>query len=251
MSAPDARRIDLRASLKDPFGQWIVRTFRQRSSLDLHIIADLSASMGVTGTRCKLEVMADLTAAGAYSAYRTGDRFGFIGADERLREEFYLPPTRSPGAGTELSAKLRRLKPAGRSVAALPCAAALLPRRRCLVFLTSDFHLPHSLLEATLDALSAHEVVPVVLWDPVEFTPSARFGIGTVRDPETGCQRTLLVRPALRRKLGAAFRERARSLERLFARRSTRPLFIKGPFRSEEVTEYFLRAGPALPAVET
>jgi uncharacterized protein (DUF58 family) len=251
MSAPDARRIDLRASLKDPFGQWIVRTFRQRSSIELHIVADLSASMGVTGTRRKLDVLADLTAAVAYSAYRTGDAFGFIGVDERLREEIYLPATRAPGAGAALSAKLRPLKPTARSAAALPRAAALLPRRRCLVFLASDFHLPHSLLEAALDALATHQVVPVVLWDPVEFTPSARFGIGTVFDPESGIQRTLLVRPALRRKLAVAFRERAQSLARLFARRGTRPLFITGAFRPEEVTRYFLGVTPAMRAVGT
>jgi uncharacterized protein (DUF58 family) len=250
MSAPDARRIDLRASLKDPFGQWIVRTFRQRSSIDLHVIADVSASMGVTGTRRKLDVVGDLTAAAAYSAYRTGDAFGFIGADQRLREDLYLPPTRAPGAGAALSAKLRRLEPFGRSAAALPRTATLLPRRRCLVFLASDFHLPHSLLAAALDALAAHQVVPVVLWDPDEFAPAARFGIGTVRDPESGTQRTLLVRPALRRKLATAFRERAHFLERLFAHRGTRPLFLTGSFRAEEVTQYFLGATPALPAVE-
>jgi uncharacterized protein (DUF58 family) len=251
MSAPDARRIDLRASLKDPFGEWIVRTFRQRSSINLHIIADLSASMGVIGTQRKLDVVADLTAAAAYSAYRTGDAFGFIGVDEQLREDLYLPPVRTPGAGTVLSEKLRRLKLVGRSTTALPRAAALLPRRRCLVFLASDFHLPDSLLAAALDVLAPHQVVPVVLWDPIEFRPSARFGIGAVRDPESGHQRTLLVRPALRRKLAAAYRERALSLERLFARRGTRPLFIAGPFRPMEVTHYFLGAAPVLPPVET
>jgi uncharacterized protein (DUF58 family) len=251
MSAPDARRIDLRASLKDPFGQWIVRTFRQRSSIDLHVIADLSASMGVTGTQRKLDVMADLTAAAAYSAYRTGDTFGFIGADEQLRAELYVPAVRTQGIGIVLSEKLRRLKLIGRSAAALPRAAALLPRRRCLVFLASDFHLPHSLLETTLDALAPHQVVPVVLWDPAEFRPSARFGIGAVSDPESGGQRTVLVRAALRRKVANAFRERAVSLERLFARRGTRPLLITGPFRPVEVTRYFLGAAPALPAVDT
>jgi uncharacterized protein (DUF58 family) len=251
MSDPDARRIDLRASLKDPFGRWIVRTFRQRSSINLYIIADLSASMGVTGTRRKLDVVADLTEAAAYSAHRTGDAFGFIGADERLREELYLPPTRAPGSGAVLSAKLRRLRPVGRSAAALARAAALLPRRRCLVLLASDFHLPHSLLEAVLDALAAHQVVPVVLWDPVEFAPSARFGISTVCDPESGRHRTLLVRPALRKKLAAAFGERAEVLGRLFAHRGTRPLFITGAFRSEEMTRYFLGAVPGSPSIET
>jgi len=249
MSAPDPRRIDLRASLKDPFGQWVVRTFRQRSSINLYIIADLSASMGVTGARRKLDVLADLTEAAAYSAHRTGDPFGFVGADEELHEELYLPAMRAPGAGTVLSEKLRRLTLAERSAAALPRAAALLPRRRCLVFLVSDFHLPHSLLEACLDALAAHHVVPVVLWDPAESRPAAGFGIGAVRDPESGVQRTVLVRPALRRKLAAAYRERALALERLFARRSTRPLFITGAFRSAQVSQYFLGAAPA-PEVE-
>jgi hypothetical protein len=150
-----------------------------------------------------------------------------------------------------LSEKLRRLKLAGRSAAALPRAAAWLPRRRCLVFLASDFHLPYPLLDATLDALAPHQVVPVVLWDPVEFRPSARFGISAVSDLESGRRRTLLVRAALRRKVATAFRERAVSLEQMFARRGTRPLFITGPFRPVEVTRYFLGGAPALPAVDT
>jgi uncharacterized protein (DUF58 family) len=250
-SASDARRIDLRASLKDPFGQWIVRTFRQRSAIDLHIVADLSASMGVAGTHRKLDVLADLTAAAAYSAYRTGDAFGFIGADEKLHEELYVPPTRAPGAGIALRAKLRNLEPTGRSAQALARVAALLPRRRCIVFLVSDFHLPQALLEATLDGLASHQVVPVILRDPVEMTPPAGFGLITLRDPETGRERKLLLRPALRRKLTIAYRERAELLSRLFARRGTRPLHVIGPFRAEQVTRYFLGARPEAQPVES
>lgn len=245
-SGSDVRRIDLRASLKNPFGEWIVRTFQQRSAIALYVVADLSASMGSAPR--KLDVLADLTATASYSAYRTGDAFGFIGADEELRKDLYLPATRAPGAGAALSARLRDLELTGRSAEALRRVAALLPRRRCLVFLVSDFHLPQELLTAVLDGLAHHQLVPVVLWDPLEFVPAERFGLVGVRDPETGARRTLLLRPALRRKLSAAFRERSDSLRRELARRGTRPLLVTGPLRAEEVTRYFLGAAPAEPS---
>jgi uncharacterized protein (DUF58 family) len=248
-SAPDARRIDLRASLKDPLGQWIVRTYRQRSAIALYIVADLTGSMGVSGAYRKLEVLADFTDSAAYSAYRTGDAFGFLGADEHPRKDFFLPATRSVGASLALSAKLRAFEPTGSSAQGLLRAASWLPSRRCLVFLVSDFHFPLLLLKATLDAFGRHEVIPVVLWEHVDFAPARRFGIAVLRDAESGHRRTLLLRPALQRKLASAFHQRYESLRQLFAKRGMRPLLMTGRFHAEQLTRYFAGAPPVpLPA---
>jgi uncharacterized protein (DUF58 family) len=103
--APDARRIDVHASLRDPFGRWIVRLHSQRLSIPVAVVADLSASIGVAR---KQAVLADLVESLAWSAWRTGDSFGFVGCDTAVRHDLLLPQTRARGAGTALAASLRR-----------------------------------------------------------------------------------------------------------------------------------------------
>jgi uncharacterized protein (DUF58 family) len=77
-ASPNPRNLDIGASLKDPFGQLAVRTFRQRSSIPVFVLADVSASMGFEGATRKIETLARFSAATAWSVFRHGDRFGFI-----------------------------------------------------------------------------------------------------------------------------------------------------------------------------
>lgn len=237
---PDPRRVDLYASLRDPFGNWIVRVFRQRSAIPVYLLADVSASMGFTGIRRKLNVLADFAAAAAYSAYRTGDAFGLISCDSTLREDLSLPLTRSKGVGLRVGKWLRGFDPRGDSAAGLLQAASMLGHSRSLVFLASDFHWPTDLLEALLDALSPHHVVPVVIWDRAEFETPLRVGIGTLTDSETGRRSTVFLRPALQMRLAQAFRDRQRVLQETFLRHSLRPLMLLDGFDADQVTRYFV-----------
>src|SRR5688572_16111411 len=112
--APDARRLDLHASLRDPFGGWIVRLSSERRAIPVTVVADLSASMGFEGPVRKLDVLADFTVCLAWSAARIGDSFGFVGCDERIRHELLLPQTRRRGAGLALARTVRAWVPSGR-----------------------------------------------------------------------------------------------------------------------------------------
>ncbi|EWS56726.1 DUF58 domain-containing protein [Methylibium sp. T29] len=214
--APDTRRIDVHASLRDAFGQWQVRVFSERKAVAVVVIADLSASMGYRGVRRKLDVLADFTQAAAESAWRAGDSFGFIGCDERLRRDWLLPPTRRRGLGGLLAQRLRRLDPQGSAIG-LAEAARALPHRRALVFLVSDFHLPIADLETVLGGLAHHEVVPVMVWDRQEFDPP-RNGLIQLADPESGEQTLVWVRPALRERWRAVQAGRRAALQALFHR---------------------------------
>ena len=238
--APDARRLDLHASLRDPFGGWFVRLASERRSIPVVLVADLSASMGFEGSVRKLDVLADLTASLAWSAARTGDSFGFIGCDERIRGELLLPQTRRRGAGIELARALHVWRPSGRSAQALHEAHRLLPRRRALVFLVSDFHLPLADVTRLLVSLSAHDVVPVVLWQPVEFALSAGHALAQAHEPESGERRFLWWRPALRERWQAAYADRRAALLQIFRARRLAPLFIEGAFDADAVTRHFL-----------
>ena len=76
---PDPRRLDLRASLRDIRGDWLVRVNRQRAAVPVQVIVDVSASMGFGSPRPKLQVVADFVEALGQSAFRVGDALGMVG----------------------------------------------------------------------------------------------------------------------------------------------------------------------------
>ena len=240
LDAPDPRRLDLHASLRDPFGNWAVRVYSQRMAVPVVMVADLSASMGFVGACAKQAVLADFVDSLAGSAWRTGDSFGFIGCDSAVRMDVLLPPTRARGAGSALAHTLRGLNLAGRSAHGLRDAHRHLGRQRSLVFLVSDFHLPLAEVEAVLASMAQHERVPVVLWDAAEFSLTPQRGLVQVLDPESGRRQWLWWRPALRAQWRAAARQRRESLLRLFRAQRLMPLFIEGRFDADAVTRHFL-----------
>lgn len=233
---PDPRRLDLHASLRDPLGGWRVRMFRSRASIPVFLVADLSASME-TGE--KKPMLADFAESLAFSAYRTGDAFGFVGCDDRVREDFYLAPTRAKGAGAELSGRLRDCRLSGRSAQALSGAVEYLSRQRALVFLASDFHFPLELLDEVLRAFSRHDVVPVVIWDTTEWREQTGFGTALLRDSETGHLRSVVLRASFRKKIFRALRERQSALDAAFVHHSVRPALLRGAYHADAMTAYF------------
>jgi uncharacterized protein (DUF58 family) len=245
LASPDPRRLDIRASLSDPFEQWFVRSFRQRSQVPVYLIADLSASLGFYGERRKLDVFADVTESVAYSVHRTGDRFSFIGCDEILRADFILPPTHALGAGLEIAHRLRNLVPTGTSASGLLEAWRYLTKQRSLIFLVSDFHCGEELLASVMQSLSGHRVCPIVLWDRAEFERLPRFGLVSVRDSESGRKRTLLLRPSFHERLRDAFAARRAWLYRFFAHYDTQALFMEDGFNADRITQYFFAAEDA------
>jgi hypothetical protein len=238
LGAPDPRRFDIQASLRDPFEQLVMRVYTQRSAIPVYLIADLSASMGFAGCSRKLDVLADFAVSLGYSAYRTGDPFAFIGCDSRVRGDFLQPLTRAKAAGQAVSTRLRDFVPTASSSRGMLEAPAHMSQSRSLVFLCSDFHFSFDLLGQILAGLARHTVVPLVLWDSLEIEVPAT-GIAAVRDAELGRRRTVLLRPALRERINRAFAERGRQLVDCFLACGAKPLFIRDRFDAAEVTRYF------------
>lgn len=239
LDAPDPRRLDLHASLRDPFGNWAVRIYSQRKAVPVVVVADVSASMGFAGAQRKLDVVADFVDSLAWSAWRTGDSFGFVGCDAAVREDLLLPQSRTRASAGVLSKALRELSPQGLSAQGLLNAARHLPRRRSLVFLLSDFHLPLADVSAVLASLAHHDLVPMVLWDPSEFTLSAARGLAQVLDPESGRQRLVWWRPALRERWRAQLTQRRDAMLQIFRAQRLSPLFMEGAFDADAVTRHF------------
>lgn len=241
MSHPDPRRLDLRASLTDPFQNFQVRLYEQRSAVQVFAILDLSGSMGHQGLHPKMAVLADFIEGLAASVYRQGDTLGILGAAEKLCPEFFLPPTRQPGPAFRLAGRLRRFTPHGTHCRGLGLAGRLLPRRRSLVFLISDFHAPLSALREILAGLVHHDLVPVAIWDGAETLPQGR-GLVRLTDLEGGGDQLLALRPALRTRLEDNFRQRRARLSALFRQSGREPLFLTGGFDADRITRYFLEA---------
>ena len=239
LDAPDPRRLDLHASLRDPFGGWIVRVYSQRQSIPVVMVADLSASMRFEGRQRKLDVVADFAESLAWSAWRTGDSFGFIGCDSAVRSDWLLPQTRSRAAGSGVAQRLRGLQATGRSAQGLLDAHHHLPRQRALVFLLSDFHLPGADITALLRSLAHHMLVPVVVWDRLEFGLSAPRGLAPVVDLESGRRRLVWWRPALREKWLAHQHAHREALMQQFGAQRLKPLFIEDGFEADAVTRHF------------
>jgi uncharacterized protein (DUF58 family) len=218
---PDARRIDVRRSLMDPFGELVVRQTEQRSFISLVVAADLSRSM----QGCNLEAVSLLAEAASRSAHKAGDRFGFIGFETTPRTDFYLPCRRSRGAVAQL---LPRLRAQGGSAAGIAALAPFLPMQRSLVVLVSDVLMKPPVLEQALGALSRHDVAPVVLHAAGERDLPAA-GLMRLRDAESGRTRLMLMRPALRRRWLAARATRREMLDALFARHCRPAFHAEGP----------------------
>ena len=237
----DPRRLDLLASLRDPLRRLLVRRYRQRASIRVCVLADLSASLGFRGRGDRVAILAGLVSALGYSAGRAGDAFAFIGCDAHVREEFVLPPTRAAGAGIDLAARLEGFTPHGRGSEGLLEALPMLGSRRSLVFLASDFHFPLGLVDELLAGLARHHVVPVVLADGGESEPAPGFGLVRVADAETGEECTLVMRPALRRRLQAEAERRREALSDCFAAHGAVPIEIADRFEADRVNDYFSR----------
>lgn len=235
----DPRRIDIRASLANPTGDWLVRLHRTRAALPLCVVLDLSASMGFVGVHRKLDVVRSFVASAGFSARRTGDAFGLIAADDAIREQLWLPVTHARSAVHTVLERLAGIEAAGGS-AGLFEALQWLPRTRALVFLVSDFHFPLAQLDELLDGLAHHEVVPMVIWDGAEAQRLPRFGLIELRDPESGRRRTVLMRASLRRRWIERVAARRAELCACFAAHHLRPFFVEGEFDADALTRYFL-----------
>lgn len=235
LANPDPRRLDLRASVLNPFKEYRVKVFQQASQISVYVVADLSASMRYQGTVAKQQTLSDFLLSAAYSAVQAGDRFNYIGCGRQLS------PTATRlniGVSTALAKQITTAKLQG-SADSLLNIRRLLPNKRALVFLVSDFHMPLAKIQTVMAQLPGHTVVPVVLWDDAEYLNLPKWGIWKVQDLENQTTRTLFLRPAYKQKIIIAFQQRQRDLQQLFRSFAAEPLFINGAFRAELVSGYF------------
>jgi uncharacterized protein (DUF58 family) len=238
VSAGDPRRVDLRASARDPFRQLLVRLYTQRSAVQVHVLADVSASMAFRGTGRKLDVVADFAESLGYAAARTGDPVWFFACDAGIRTELSCRFEGGRSAGAALAERLRAFAPEGDGAAGLLAAAARLPAARALVFVLSDFYVPFDLVDGLLGRLTRHDVVPVVVRDGADRTLPAT-GLVRLRDAEHGTERTVVARRALRERVAARCDAHDAELARRFTAAGVRAITLVDRFDAAAMTRHF------------
>jgi uncharacterized protein (DUF58 family) len=239
---PDPRRLDLRASLRNLRGDWLVRVHRQRVSIPVHAVVDVSTSMHFGSPRTKLLVAADFIEALGQSAFRVGDAVGMLAFDAQERTDLFVPAVRSRGAASLMAAALASCTGAAGAMAGLEQAVLGLAGRSGLIFLVSDFHWPLAGLAGVLDSLQKAYVVPMVVWDPAETQPPSDNGIMILHDSESGAERTFWLRSSLRERWRDSVERRRAELNAVFGARAIRPFYVSGRFDGEALSQYFLQA---------
>lgn len=226
VESPDPRRLDLRASLRDPFEQLYVRRFEQRTAITVYALVDVSASMGFRGNMDKLKTAAAICAALAASARRVGDAFGLIGCGAQVEPLLHFPANRFRTTEARIASELSNFQPTSTNADGLLEGAALIAGRSKLVILISDFHFDATRTEAILEALSEHDTVPVQLIDSAETASLPSWGLLPLTDLETGRKRLVVLRPKLKAKWERARADHQTTFETLAARYARPPFKI-------------------------
>jgi uncharacterized protein (DUF58 family) len=239
LSYPDPRRIDIRQTIRDPLEQVYVRLFNQKSATPVYVICDLSGSMNFGAKKRKIKLAAEISESIAQSASEHHDPFGFIGFDEKVREDWISATSFKSHHAITMAEALKDFHPAQVNCNGITEVYRYLPRERSLVFLISDFHMPNTLLEEALSNLLRHHIVPIVLWDSAEYKNLPEFGLVNVDDAETGEKRTLFLRKELREKIVQSFESRRNEIYELFMRFDMPPFYVEGEFDADALTEYF------------
>ena len=193
-----------------------VKRYAEERELTVMLLVDASASTVFGSVRqTKSALAAELGAVLAFSAITNNDKVGLVVFTDRI--ESALPPRKGTHHVLRVIREVLSLRPAGRGTD-IPAALEHLARvtkRRCIVFLVSDFIAP-GFHRALRMAARRHDVIAVVLEDPREATLPA-VGLVELEEAETG-QRYVVdtgsarVREAFARQAATARAERDRML---------------------------------------
>jgi uncharacterized protein (DUF58 family) len=219
--------------------QEVLREVRlEEQPIDVFVVVNTGSSMDFGTVRAmKRQVAAEITAAVGLSTRRSKDRLGCITYGGSGVE--YSSPARSPERQVlpAISAVLKEdgtasggasiaiaggANPASR--AELRVALSLLPVRRSLVFIVSDFfECDDEAQQAALQAAAGrHQVVAIHIEDPRENELPQGFGIISLAAIGGGPERIVLLTSASRRQFADQARQRKLALQALFERLDVR-----------------------------
>lgn len=226
---PDFRRIDFLATSRNPFvDEPLVRVSKPASRVDVIMIADLSISLSYGFSEPKIHQVAKLATLIGNTAVRFGDRFGFIGFDNKVLRELHFPPVSVRNAGLKVGEALLEFSPSGSSRGlTLKNIERFLPEKRALLFLVSDFYLEPAALRTLLQRTVRHRIFPVVLRHGKERRwPLGLFGVLRLRDSESNREKTVFFTPGMAKAFEREVKRREEEIRRVFRYFSVVPILL-------------------------
>ncbi len=179
----DIRTIDWNITARMNFPH--VKQFVEERDRTVNLMVDMSAS-GYFGSRgeSKRELAAELAAVVAFSAIKNNDRVGLYIVTDKV--ERFVPPKKGRRHVLRVIGEILGFEPASRgtNLAAGLDLLGKIARRRSVVFLVSDF-LSEGWEQPMRMARQRHELVPVVVGDPLE-RQFPRVGLLVLEDLESG-----------------------------------------------------------------
>ncbi|PCJ30439.1 MAG: hypothetical protein COA90_09320 [Gammaproteobacteria bacterium] len=227
LSEPNLSAMDLKASLSDPFEQIHIRSYRQRSQIDVLLLIDGSSSMTLDKkpeliqqffSHCQSSVNAS---GDDFSCYLFNDEINAITSEESLIDELINPALTINDASSFTSVN------------------RILPKKPALIFLISDCHWPESNLHQLMSSLSAHIVVPIVLWQSAEYNNYPLWRFIELADLETGQPSLVFVTPKQKQNIKQAYQHRKQYLEHHFLRYQSRVFWLIDTFSTTQMSRYF------------
>ncbi|MDX1972172.1 MAG: DUF58 domain-containing protein [Candidatus Sumerlaeia bacterium] len=219
-----------------------IKRFKEERELTVLFAVDLSGStLFGSGLRSKRNLAVLTTAVLAFSAIRNNDRVGLMLFTNQVEQ--YIQPRKGRGHTLRILNELLH-QPHHRGTDIREALESLnrLQRRKCVVFLLSDFIQPN--LEPILSVTSKrHDLICLTITDPRE-RRIPNVGMIELEDSETGERRLIdtssrLVRSSIESRLNA----RSQEVRRLFQRLQIDhiPLTTEAEDFTRPVVEFFQR----------
>jgi uncharacterized protein (DUF58 family) len=163
----DIRFIDWNVTART--GELFTKSFTEERELMVNLLVDASASQRMGTGQAKREFTAEIAALLAHSAIANGDRVGLMLFTDRV--ERILPPRKGRRHALRIIRELLGYEPKGRGTD-IGAAIELLNRmttRRSVTFVLSDYlDGMHNFLKPARVASQKHDLIPVVIRDPLE-----------------------------------------------------------------------------------
>lgn len=212
----DVRSIDWNVTAR--LGKPFVKRFIEERELTLMLACDISASQRF-GSRDKLksELAAELAALFSFAAMKNSDKIGLLLFSNQT--ELYIPPRKGQRHVLRLIRELLAHEPkyTGTNLNASLDNLNRVFKRRGILILISDF-MDDGYEKAFAIAARRHDLIPVVLEDPMENALTRLPALLQARDPETGALVPLdLSSDELHFKYNAVRQFRKEACKKLFA----------------------------------
>ncbi|MCH8819779.1 MAG: DUF58 domain-containing protein [Acidobacteria bacterium] len=242
----DYRRIDwnVTARLQYPY----VKQFVAEKEVNVWLVTDLSSSMFFgSSERTKSAVMIETVAVLGFSASHLNMKVGFLGFSDRV--ESIVAPRQSRAVTWDILRLIPRSRPRPRTTCFAGVAEALLKRMKgtSMIFILSDFIDLEQIFEtAGVRHLARHhELIPVVVEDPLEKEVPRIPGLHCTQDPESGRRRMSYWSHENVQKYRHEMERRREQLTQLFYRMNLDFLWIDAGEQEfvDRLVEFFIRRG--------